>query len=72
MAGTLFNLDIVNVQPMTGPTGLIYYLRYKYASKHQRPVSEKQDESLYKKPRPTYRELDDEWWSVESQWDTSK
>lgn len=29
---------IINVQPLTRPTGLIYYLRYRY-SKNKQPIS---------------------------------
>ena len=56
--------NLVSVQPLSGPTGLIFYHRFRYGSKTT--VSEKQDEPVYKKPCPTYRNLDDEWWSVEA------
>ena len=44
---------IVNVQPLLGPTGLVYYLKYRYSSNSKTP------EPVFV-PRK-YRQIDDSW-----------
>ena len=46
---------IVNVQPLLGPTGLVYYLRHKYSTNSKTPV-----EIPVVKPSK-YRQIDDSW-----------
>lgn len=36
----LYANNIVGVQPLLGPTGLVYYLRFRYSSSQSEPIPE--------------------------------
>jgi hypothetical protein len=52
---------IVSVQPLMGPTGLPYYLRWKY-SQHGN------QETPVLQPAPKYRSIDDPWITSSNGW----
>jgi hypothetical protein len=45
---------LVDVQPLLGPTGLVYYLRHRYASNRLKPRWKVQDRWNYKKRNDDY------------------
>lgn len=49
---------IVSVQPLTGPTGLAYYLRYKYSG--QEPINDN-TWTIKKKKKKIWRDITDPW-----------
>jgi hypothetical protein len=57
---SLFANKITSVQPLLGPTGLIYYLKYRYASNKgcqtPEPIPPVQPPKVSK-----YRSIDDDW-----------
>ena len=52
--------NIMNVQPLSGPVGLVYYLRYRYAQHYK---TEQQDIEV-PLPKNKYRSIDDPWWEI--------
>ncbi len=63
---------MTDLQPLAGPVGLIYYIRWKYA---QHLLSSStvvgnvltEQKTLYNRSHFVYRDLDDEWFSWEVQ-----
>ena len=49
---------IVSVQPLTGPTGLPYYLRYKYSG--QEPINDN-TWTIKKKKKKVWRDITEPW-----------
>jgi hypothetical protein len=47
---------IVDVQPLLGPTGLVYYLRYRYSQNRQEEPTRRKVIKAKK-----YRSIDDPW-----------
>jgi hypothetical protein len=49
---------IVSVQPLTGPTGLVYYLRHKYSS--QQPINDN-TWTIKPKKKKIWRDITEPW-----------
>lgn len=52
--------ELVSVQPLSGPTGLVHYLRHRYGSHHQQPVLD-EGWTLKKKNKKVWRSITDPW-----------
>ena len=68
--GTRIPKNIVSVQTLMGPTGLIHYMRFRHAESEKRREAERLAEEVRKKAiysgaNLPYRSLDDEWFSLE-------
>lgn len=50
--------SIVSVQPLLAPTGLVYYLRYRYSSHHQ---EEEQQQEVPKRKKRVWRDITEPW-----------
>lgn len=63
---TLFDLEIKAVQPLQGPTGAIFYQRFKYSSNSQsrkQEQIEKEVKHFYDLSVSAYRDIDASWYS---------
>ena len=57
---------IVSVQPLTGPTGLAYYLRYRYSSQH--PIGDN-TWTIKPKKKKIWRDVTEPWEPSDVQYD---
>lgn len=55
---SLFQLGPVTVKPLPMPASVIFYERFKYSENKGSRAN-----SVYKKPKKTYRDIDDPWCS---------
>jgi hypothetical protein len=62
---------LLDVQPLTAPKGLIYFVRYRYAAWKEKQAAEAKERGVggrMKKETP-YRSIDDSWYSLEAAYD---